>query len=144
MLHYLRGEWIMDQISSWFRARHCCVFKSRLLVEDLEFVSFVEAEVAVVSGLVAVNGHHDVDCKTKFVVLDTILLTINLKSLCQAYFNLFHFTYLTKTCGALSRQHIVMQRPPDITQKKPTIPCERELWRWRMTLIEDLFIGQDK
>lgn len=79
------------------------------------------------SGLIAVNGHHNVDCKTKFVVLDTILLTINMKSLCQAYFNLFHFTYLTKTCGALSRRHIVTQRPPDITEKKPTIPCEREL-----------------
>lgn len=100
------------------------MFKSRLLVEDLEFVSFVEAEVAVMSGLIAVNGHHNVDCKTKFVVLDTILLTINMKSLCQAYFNLFHFTYLTKTCGALSRWHIVMHY---ITQKKQTIPCEREL-----------------
>lgn len=100
------------------------MFKSRLLVEDLEFVSFVEAEVAVMSGLIAVNGHHNVDCKTKFVVLDTILLTINMKSLCQAYFNLFPFTYLTKTCGALSRRHIVMHY---ITQKKQTIPCEREL-----------------
>lgn len=57
------------------------------------------------SGLIAVNGHHNVDCKTKFVVLDTILLTINMKSLCQAYFNLFHFTYLTKTWGPFTAAH---------------------------------------
>lgn len=42
---------------------------SSLLVDDLELVSLLEAQVAVMVGLIAVYGHHQVVCGAHIVKL---------------------------------------------------------------------------
>lgn len=42
---------------------------SSLLVDDLELVSLLEAQVAVMLGLIAVYGHHQVVCEDDIIKL---------------------------------------------------------------------------
>lgn len=45
------------------------MLKSSLLVDDLQLVSLLEAQVAVMLGLVAVYGHHQVVCEADIAKL---------------------------------------------------------------------------